>query len=165
MIRIMKLFQVVVVMVVLGLSLMSQVQALSKVAPTLPFKILGETSSKTLENYRGKVVLVNFWATWCPPCQAEIPHLSKLQSEFGKMNFQILGFSVDASSADINEYLSQNKLSYPVAIANAKLQAAFGGISSIPAAFIIDRNGKIVAHWIGYRGYADLRSAILKYLK
>ena len=81
---------------------------------------------------RGKVVLVDFWATWCTPCEAEIPHLSDWQKQYAEQGLQVLGISMDDTLPPVKAYVQQRNVSYPIAMANEKTIAAFGGVLGLP---------------------------------
>ena len=105
----------------------------------------------TPKNWRGKVVLVNFWATWCGPCREEIPDLVNLQNRYGD-KLQIVGLSDDSSPVDeIKKFVKDHGMNYPVAIAPHELEARFGGIVGLPTSFIVDTEGRIVQKHIGLR--------------
>ena len=98
---------------------------------------------------RGKVVLVNFWATWCPPCRAEIPDLVKLQAKYGD-RLQIIGISQDEGAVDlVRQYAAEQRMNYPVVMMTPELDRAFPGISALPTSFVIDREGRIVQRHVG----------------
>lgn len=121
----------------------------------LPEFTLKTVDGKTVSSgeWRGKVVLVNFWATWCPPCLDEIPYLIKLQSKYGD-HLQIIGFSLDSGSpesvnASIRRFVQQQGINYPVAIAAPELQNKFGGILGLPTTFLLDDHGRVVQKHVG----------------
>lgn len=97
----------------------------------------------SLDSFRGKVVLLNFWATWCGPCRDEIPSFVQLQQKYGSQGFQILGISMDDSPAPVGPFYQQFHMNYPVAMGNAKLGALYGGIYGLPTNFLIGRDGRI----------------------
>jgi cytochrome c biogenesis protein CcmG/thiol:disulfide interchange protein DsbE len=112
---------------------------------------LAGPSGKTvsLSDFKGKVVIVDFWATWCPPCRKGIPDLIDLQTEFGN-KLAVIGISVDTDTKDQVASFAQNfNINYTVLFANPDVVNAYGNIESIPTSFIIDKNGNIVNQHVG----------------
>jgi thiol-disulfide isomerase/thioredoxin len=113
----------------------------------------------SLKNYRGKIVLVNFWATWCPPCRDEIPRLEKFYKLHKKDGFAIIGLSVNNQGKNyVLHFIKTFKggiITYPVGMADYSIEKAYGNIYEIPQSFLIDRNGYVVKHITGEipRGY------------
>jgi len=104
----------------------------------------------SLADFRGKVVLLNFWATWCSPCQAEIPLLMEFERTYRDRNFVVLGVSVDDDGWKVvRPYLESRKIDYPVMIADERIPGLFGGLHAIPETLIIDRQGRIAATHLG----------------
>ena len=103
----------------------------------------------SLSDYKGKVVLLDFWATWCSPCREEIPHFVDMQNKYGPQGFQVIGISMDDDAKPVREFYKQYKLNYPVAIGDDKLAEHFGGVLGLPVNFIIDRQGSIYAKRLG----------------
>jgi thiol-disulfide isomerase/thioredoxin len=107
----------------------------------------------SLKKFRGKVVLVNFWATWCPPCRAEIPRLEKFYKSHKKDGFQIIGLSVNNQGPKyVLNFVKTFKggiITYPVGMANYSIEKAYGNVYEIPQSFIINRQGAVVAHFTG----------------
>ena len=126
--------------------------------------------SKVLK--KNKLVLINFWATWCPPCRAEIPGLAKVYKKYKNKGFIILGISLDrnVSPSMLKDFKYQFKkyldvdISYPILIGSDKVVRNFGGIRAIPTSFLIDKKGIIREHIIGYISDTYLESLIKKYL-
>jgi len=98
---------------------------------------------------RGKVVIVNFWATWCPPCRAEIPDLVALQSKYGD-KVQVIGVSQDEGSIEgVKRFAAEQKMNYPIVMSTPEIERAFPGIAALPTSFIVDREGHIVQRHVG----------------
>lgn len=120
--------------------------------PAPDFKLTGiDGKPVTLADSHGKVTLVNFWATWCGPCRAEIPDLIELQNKY-KDRLQILGLVVDDDDADaIKEFVGKFDINYPVAIASDAIRFQYGGIAALPTSFVLDTEGRIVQKHEGLR--------------
>ena len=103
----------------------------------------------TLSDFKGKVVLLNFWATWCAPCRTEIPHFVEMQNKYGPQGFQVIGISMDDNAKPVREFYQQYQLNYPVAVGDDKLAERFGGILGLPVNFILDREGRVHAKHLG----------------
>jgi peroxiredoxin len=105
----------------------------------------------TLANYKGYVLIMDFFATWCTPCRESIPHLTDLQRKYGKQGLQILGMSVDdeADKLLLKSFCSEKNITYPVALANEDLQADYG-LRSVPTLFIISKKGIVAEKYMGY---------------
>jgi thiol-disulfide isomerase/thioredoxin len=103
-----------------------------------------------LSSYKGKVVLLNFWATWCGPCKAEIPGFVELQAKY-KDQLTIVGFSVDDEAAKAREFATEYKMNYPILLGLGRedVQDAYGPIWGIPASFIISKDGKVCRKHMG----------------
>ncbi|HEU5402029.1 MAG TPA: TlpA disulfide reductase family protein, partial [Terriglobales bacterium] len=99
----------------------------------------------TLSQYKGKVVLVDFWASWCIPCQAEIPKFIEWQKKYGDQNFQVIGISMDDDEKAARKFVERLQPNYPIAMGNAKVGESFGGVLGLPANFVISRSGKIIS--------------------
>ena len=98
-----------------------------------------------LKAQRGKIVLIDFWASWCPPCIIAIPHLSQLQKKYGGRGFQVVGVSMDDSANTTKETMQNIRFNYPVIMGDAKLGNLFGGVLGLPQQFLIGADGKILA--------------------
>lgn len=126
--------------------------------------LMGGTINST--NFAGKVVVLDFWATWCPPCRAEIPGLIELQKKYQAQGLIIVGVSVDQASADtVKSFAKKMGINYPVVMAESKVVAAYGGIEGLPTTFIIDRAGRIVKQHLGFTEKAEFETEIKALLK
>ncbi len=103
----------------------------------------------TLSEYRGKVVLLDFWATWCAPCLGEIPHFIEMQQQLGPRGLQVLGISMDDDAKPVRAFYDEHKMNYPVAVGDAKLAEKYGGVLGLPITFVIDRDGRIAKKFVG----------------
>ncbi len=133
--------------------------AQAKDAPNFKLKTLdgGEVS---FADYKGKVVLVNFWATWCPPCLAEMPDLNQLYVDYKDKGLQILGLTISSRPKDIPKKVKQSGVTYPILLDAEPVAAKFGGFGAIPQTFIIDKKGKIVHSITGARSYKAFEKLI-----
>ncbi len=105
-----------------------------------------------MDNYRGYVLVIDFFATWCPPCNESIPHLIDINRKYGKQGLQILGLSMDEDGEQIvKSFIDERRINYPVALASEQVQIDYG-IVSVPVMFVIDKKGKVSEI---YRGYSD----------
>jgi cytochrome c biogenesis protein CcmG, thiol:disulfide interchange protein DsbE len=117
-----------------------------------------------LSSYRGKVVLLDFWATWCDPCREEIPHLVEMQQKYGGRGLQIIGVSMDDSADPVRPFYQQFHMNYPVVMGTAKTGEMYGGVLGLPIAFFITRDGTIAAKRIGAQAPDAIESEIQKLL-
>jgi len=103
-----------------------------------------------LSDFKGKVLVIDFWATWCPPCRAEIPNFIALQDKYGKQGLVVVGISVDQGGAPVvAAFAEKNKINYPLVLADDKVADQYGVTEGIPTTFVIDRKGNIVARHLG----------------
>jgi cytochrome c biogenesis protein CcmG/thiol:disulfide interchange protein DsbE len=118
-------------------------------APDFSLKSVDGKTIK-LSDYKGKVVIIDFWATWCPPCRKGIPDLISIQKSHIK-DVVIIGISLDAEKTikDVPEFVKSYGINYPIVYGDEKVVAAYGGIQGIPTAFVIDRKGNIVDKHVG----------------
>jgi peroxiredoxin len=103
----------------------------------------------SLADYKGKVVLLDFWATWCGPCRIEIPGFVQLQDRYRAQGFAVIGISMDDGPAPVREFYREFKMNYPVAMADDKVSELFGGIFGLPTTFLIGRDGRIYSKHVG----------------
>jgi thiol-disulfide isomerase/thioredoxin len=116
-------------------------------APAVKAKDLNGTEL-SLEGYKGKVVLLNFWATWCGPCRAEIPDLIRIQEAY-KDHLQIIGMDVDDDEEQLRAFVKNQGINYPVAMTSVPVRLAYGGIAALPTVFIINQDSKVVQKHVG----------------
>ena len=102
-----------------------------------------------LGDYRGKIVLLDFWATWCAPCLEEMPRFVEWQDRYGKQGFQMLGVSMDDEASSVRVVEKRMHLNYPVVMGDEKLGELYGGILGLPVVYLIDRDGVIRARFDG----------------
>jgi peroxiredoxin len=96
-----------------------------------------------LSDYHGKVVLLNFWATWCGPCQIEIPWFKEFEQEFKSSGFEVVGVSMDEDGwKAVKPYLAEHQLNYRILLGDETVSQLYGGLDALPTTFLIDRNGK-----------------------
>jgi len=106
-----------------------------------------------LADYKGKVILVDFWASWCPPCREEIPRFAQWQQQYGGQGLQVIGISMDDDPKDAAKAAAELGINYPVVVGTTEVANQFGGILGLPTNIVIARNGEVVAR---RPGKADL---------
>ncbi len=112
-------------------------------------------------SFKDKVLLVSFFATWCPPCKEEAPILVRLQNELSAEGFSVIALSVDQGSVStVARFVERNQINYPVLLAESKTAMDFGGVYGIPVAFLVNKSGNVVKKYTGYVGYKALNKDI-----
>ena len=146
--------------------------------PAPDFALENLSGSKiSLASYKGKAVMINFWATWCGPCQVETPWIVELRDKYATQGFEVLG--VDTEGDDLqpgdkagwakaetkaNKYVTEMKVQYPVLLDGDSISNEYGGLDDLPASFFVDRNGKVVAASVGLTSESDIEGNIKKAL-
>lgn len=159
-----------------GDGLMYNTPLLDKPAPAFTLENLNG-QKVSLADYKGKAVLLNFWATWCGPCKLETPWLVELRNEYASKGFEVIGVDTEGDDlapgdkagwahdkAAVAEFVQQMKMPYPVLLNGDSLSQAYGGLDAMPTSFYVDRSGKIVAARQGLTSKDDMEANIRKAL-
>jgi peroxiredoxin len=135
--------------------------------PAAPDFALPDLNGNTvsLSDFKEKVVFLNFWATWCPPCRAEIPYFIELIDKYEEEGFVVLGVALDPREFDkVQPFVDQMGINYPVVLDKTGASNLYGGIYSIPTTFVVNREGKVVEQIVGSRPKAEFEKLIKKWL-
>ena len=120
-----------------------------------------EGKTVTLADYKGKVLILDMWDTWCPPCRAEIPHFIELYKQYKSSGLEILGVAFGREGeAAVRKFSADFGINYAGAVANQDLMNGYGPVNSIPTTFVIDQNGKIYQKYIGLRPKATFENDV-----
>jgi peroxiredoxin len=119
----------------------------------------------SLAKLRGRVVLLNFWASWCGPCLAEMPRFDEWTRKFGEKDFAVIGISIDDDATSAQKAVEKLKIHYPVAMGDAKLGSTYGGILGVPITYLIDRKGVIRARYEGETDSKMIEAKVQELLK
>lgn len=135
-----------------------------KAAPSFTLKSVdGKTVS--LSDYKGKAVLLNFWATWCGPCKLEMPWLIQMQKKYASQGFTVLGISEDDSSTkEVSDFIAKMGVDYPVLMYDDQMNRAYGGIDYLPTSYYIGRDGKVIIEAGGLISESEMEANIQKIL-
>ena len=131
------------------------------------FKMSSLTDNAMLDSKQleGQVLLVSFFATWCPPCIQEIPIFISLQNSFRQKGFSVVAFSMDEGDpALVRKLIEKYGINYPVLLADSAVERGFGGVTGIPVTFLVNRKGEIVKKYLGYTEHGALEEEIKKML-
>lgn len=131
----------------------------NRVAPVMQVTLL-DGRPISLEQLRGKVVLVNFWATWCPYCRHEMPAMERFYRDYRAQGFEILALSQDDAPEPVRQFMAKEGYHFPVAMAEARHAVAFGGVSRLPTSFIVDKQGRVRHKISGQVHYARLEGLV-----
>lgn len=157
----------------LALLLVTNVRARSGGKPTTapqpsPAWELKDVDGKTVKSadFKGKVVILDFWAAWCPPCRAEIPGFIELRKKYQNQGLVVAGVSLDqGGAAGVKKFMEKEGVNYPVLLGSEEVVRAFGGVEAIPTTFIIDRKGRIAGKHEGFTDKDDFEKEIKPLLK
>jgi thiol-disulfide isomerase/thioredoxin len=144
-----------------------------KPAPTFTLQDLNG-NKVSLESYKGKALLINFWATWCGPCKIETPWLVELRNKYAPKGFEVLGIDSEGDDANpgsdtwtkdkaaIAKFVEQQKMPYPVLLNGDSISKPYGGLDDLPTSFFVDRKGVVIATQVGINSESDLEDNIKK---
>jgi peroxiredoxin len=119
-----------------------------------------------LSDFKGKVVLLDFWATWCGPCGIEIPWFTEFERKYKDRGFEVLGVSMDDDGwKAINPFVTEKKINYRIVLGDDKMGDQYGGVEALPTTFVIDREGRIASVHVGLTSRKDFEDAIEKLLE
>ena len=134
-------------------------------APSWSLKDL-DGNAVTSGEFKGNVLVIDFWATWCQPCRTEIPGYVALQNKYAKDGLVVLGVSTDtAGPAAVKKFIAKNGVTYRILMSDTAVEAGFGGMDAIPTTFIIDRDGMIRDRKVGALPAAQYEKLLLTFLK
>jgi cytochrome c biogenesis protein CcmG, thiol:disulfide interchange protein DsbE len=134
-------------------------------APAFELSTL-EGDPVSLDQLRGQVVLVNFWASWCPPCRIEMPGFERIYRERRGDGFIIVGIATDVhAESAIRDFVEEHGITYPIALASQQVVRDYGGVNRLPESFLLDREGRVRHRVIGYFAEPALRAAVDKMLR
>ena len=148
-------------------ALLATALVLGQAKETAPNFSLKNSTGKSVElaKLHGKVVVVNFWATWCGPCRAEIPGMLDVYEKYREKGLEIVGISVDRDGwSVINPFVKKLNITYPVVLGDGGVADAYGGIDAIPTTFFVDRTGHLLFRHVGYMSKEDFEKAVKSYL-
>jgi thiol-disulfide isomerase/thioredoxin len=118
--------------------------------PAPPLKVVSTSGQQiSLANYKGYVLVIDFFATWCPPCRDAIPHLNGLSRKYGRQGLQVLGLSLDdGDEGTVKDFIASKRIVYPVALAGQDVQTDYG-LRSLPTVYVIDKKGNVADRFMG----------------
>jgi len=163
MIRFGRIFVVALTVFILGACSQGSALEIGEKAPefSLP-DINGKTVS--LSDFKGKVVILDFFASWCPPCRQEVPDFIELEKSYGDKGFAMVGVAV-VTASEAKDFANNMGINYPVLVDDGKVSNVYGPIRSIPTTFVLDKNGKVAKFYIGFRPKEVFEKDIQELLK
>ena len=130
------------------------------VAPNFALPDLKNNTVK-LSAYDGQIRIVDFWATWCPPCRKEIPHFQALHEKYGDQGLKVIGVALGEEASVVQPFVDRMKMTYTSLLGDTQVAQQFGGIEAIPTTFVIDKKGRVYKKHIGYRDYETFERDVL----
>ena len=138
-----RLIRKLLLMVFLVLPFSVSAISVGETVPLFKARTIDGSKSLALEDYRGKVVLLDFWASWCPPCLKSLPKYNDLRREIGTANFEIVAINVDENTDDARKFLQKHPVSYPIAKDPKGILPGVFGVKAMPTSYLIDQNGVV----------------------
>jgi len=136
----------------------------AKPAPSFTLQDL-KGNQVSLSDFKGKVVILDFWATWCPPCVREIPHFIELYEQYKDQGFAMVGISLDHQGVSVvKSFVQKYRVNYPILMTDGRVDRAYGGITYIPTTFVIDAAGNIRQKYVSYQDKAVFEADIKAFL-
>jgi thiol-disulfide isomerase/thioredoxin len=155
-------------MVLLGVTVLMMAAGSGAAVDKLPgFSLASALDGKNVDSasFQGKVLLITFFTTWCPPCRQEIPSLIQLQNDHAAKGFSVIGLSMDEKGASVVvKLIEKESINYPVLMAGSKTARDFGGVVGVPTSFLINRKGEVVKRYPGYVPHSLLEKDIISLL-
>lgn len=152
-----------ILFVIFGIFMIGTTSVSAQSAPDFTLTNL-EGQKVSLSDYKGKIIIVDFWATWCGPCKMEIPSFIKLQEDY-KDDVVVLGISLDQGGPKVVvPFAKKMNINYPIVYGDGTVVQAYGGIRGIPTTFVIDRDFNIQRKYVGYTGHAVFEKDILAFI-
>ncbi|MBU1095241.1 MAG: hypothetical protein CVV23_08825 [Ignavibacteriae bacterium HGW-Ignavibacteriae-2] len=148
--------------IILGLFIVNNLNGGPENGPYPPNYIEFGNKTIQLSQYSGKVVILDFWATWCAPCRKGIPEFVELKKEYENKGLEIIGISVDdlQNKDAVENFIKEFKINYPVVWGNQSVRFRYGGIQSVPTTFVLDKEGNVFSHYVGYTAKETFRKDI-----
>ena len=153
------------ILMLLFLGMLEQGLGWAEEVPSLPITTAADMNAIIATESHERPVVIDFWASWCPPCIIAIPNLGRLQDQYGKRGFQVVGVSMDDSADTTRETMARIPFKYPVVQGDAKFGNLYGGVLGLPLQYLVGRDGKILAIWSGEVPFARLNRDIDAALK
>jgi peroxiredoxin len=154
---------VMIILAALYLSACGRGLEVAMAAPDFSLRAI-DGNTVRLSDYKGKVIILDFFATWCPPCKQEVPDFIELQKQYGDQGFVMIGVSL-SRMGDTQGFARDFGVNYPILIADSDVATAYGPLRSIPTTYVIDKDFKIARKYIGYRPKEVFENDIRELLK
>jgi cytochrome c biogenesis protein CcmG/thiol:disulfide interchange protein DsbE len=157
--------RVVLVAAILLLASFGRALDTGDLAPDFRSADLRDGKAVSLSKLKGKVVLIDIWATWCPPCRMEIPHFISLQKKYRHQGLRILGIAMDKDADTARRFAVSAKFNYLLIHDNGLITSLYGDIRYLPTGFLVGRDGKVIKQYVGYRPPEEFERDIAEALK